>query len=112
MMEDNELLRDLLQELQDPQADGKVLRACIDGPAGFGDGFADRVTAATLEGEEAGMDVFLPRMFRWVAMLGAAAALALLVITWYSNRSIDSDAVAGISDLSIDDAFAANLFEK
>jgi hypothetical protein len=109
-MENNEMLNDLLRELSDPNAEGATLRQLAGQESGFGPDFADRVTAAAFAPATENLGFYLPKMFRWVAFAGAAAALALLILTWYNAQSIDADAVAGISGLSIGDAFAENLF--
>lgn len=109
-MENNKFLNELLQQLEDPTAEGTALQALAGDGEGFGADFAERVTAAAYAEPGPGMGFYLPRMFRWVALAGAAAAITLLILTWYSSEGLDADAVAGISELSIEDVFAENLF--
>jgi hypothetical protein len=138
MKKNNELLDDLLRNLEDPDMDGKALQELAGAGEPWGPEhethqqqsraqFADRVTAAAFEArarsgskkqksqreeahEEQSLAYFMPRMFRWVALAGAAAVLILLILTWSRYKSIDADAIAGISELSIGDVFAETLF--
>jgi hypothetical protein len=132
MKKDNELLEALLRSLEDPEADGKALQQLAGTGEGFGPEFADRVTAAAFDSQEEaedaagrnpskgpgsmedpdgqGLTFYMPRMFRWVAITGAAAALVLLILAWSRYNVLDADAIAGLSELSIDDVFAENLF--
>lgn len=109
-MEDNEILRNILRELDDPETNGSAMQELVGTSQGFDPEFADRATEAAFSAPSPGLADYLPRMFRWVAIVGAAAAIALLVLTWYQSQSLDADAMAGITDLSIDDEFAENLF--
>ena len=112
LMENNDLSRDILPEVQDSENEGGALNGLVGEEERFESHFSDMVTPAAVCSKEEDWTFYLPSMFRWVAMLGAAAIFALLAMAWYGNSSIDADAVAGISGLSIDDAFADNLFEK
>jgi hypothetical protein len=109
-MENNERLDDLLRELGVEGTEGKTLQELARQEEGFGPDFADRVTAVAFDGNTQDLSFYLPRMFRWVVFAGAAAALILLILTWYNNQVLDADAVAGISELAVTDAFAENLF--
>jgi hypothetical protein len=109
-MEDNEILRNILRDLDNPEPKDIAMQELMGESQGFDPEFADRVTEAAFSAPTPGLADYLPRMFRWVAIVGAAAAIALLVLTWYQSQSLDADAMAGITDLSIGDEFAENLF--
>ncbi|MEM7036961.1 MAG: hypothetical protein AAF570_08285, partial [Bacteroidota bacterium] len=79
--------------------------------AGFGEGFSDRVAQRlSAPADEDTMAYFLPRLFKWVAAAGTAAAIVLLMLTWTAEESLSMDAFAGISSISLDDVTALNNF--
>ncbi len=114
MSEENPYLRDLFN--QEAESEESIDQAALDRileeeRPQFSAGFADRVMARLEQAPiVANIDDYLPRMFRWVAVGGMAAAIALLVITWYQQDSVSLDALTGIADLGLSDSFALNSF--
>lgn len=76
----------------------------------FGAGFSDRVMAR-IGGNvsEKGMDYFLPRLFRWVAAAGVAAAVVLLTMTYVADDDLSMDALAGINQVSVEEVASLNF---
>ena len=111
-MAKNKNIEDLLHRLGNENseaAENAMQDLYTDAPRTFGEGFADRVMAgATGEVSEKGMDYFLPRLFKWVAATGVAAAIALLMMTYIAEDTISMDAMAGVGDVGVADVIALN----
>lgn len=76
----------------------------------FGAGFGDRVMARIPnQSSEQGMDYFLPRLFRWVAAAGVAAAVVLLTMTYVAEDDLSMDALAGINQVSVEEVASLNF---
>lgn len=107
MNKENQYLKHLIDRLDATDQEGTQdqLREIRDvDPPRFAAGFASRVIDQ-LEAATGAQNLHqvLPKMFRWVAIGGVAAAIALLILTYYQQDSLSIDAMAGISDLSIVD---------
>jgi hypothetical protein len=82
----------------------------LDEDRSFGTGFADRVLARTHgEASEKGMDYFVPRLFRWVAVAGVAAAVILLTMTYINTNDLSIDALSGINEVSVEEVASLNF---
>jgi hypothetical protein len=81
-----------------------------DAPRSFSPGFADRIAEHVQgAGEEKGVDYFLPRVFKWFAVTGIAAAVALLLLIYLSQDSISIDALSGLSEVSLAEAESLDI---
>lgn len=116
--ENNNYLEDLVARLgEGDETAAEAQLSSLFPEESFGAGFADRVMAAIDDAEASSpqehgeqVDRMLPRMFRWVVVAGAAAASVMLAMTWLTQDSLSIDAIAGISDISIDNVYALNLW--
>ena len=79
---------------------------------GFSAGFSDRVMAqvnADME-EEAAVYTLVPRMFKWFAAAGVAAAIVLLGMVLLEGDSLSIDAMTGLSEVTIADEMTLELY--
>ena len=112
-MAGNDNIKRLLQGLEsedESRVENEFQELYADAPRSFGPGFADRISERIEEETGSpGVDYFLPRVFKWFAMAGVAAAVALLVMTYVNQDSISLDAISGISDVSIAEAESLDI---
>ena len=108
-MNQNPNIDTLLQTLSAENADATQLQDLMADQEGFSEGFADRVTHAAFAAQKDNVTDHLGKAFRWVALVGAAAAVALLILTWTANDALTTDDLAGISALSIADPIIENF---
>lgn len=112
MKKENKYLEELMAQLdhQPATANENGLAEFVERPR-FAQGFADRVLERLENGALAqNFEQYLPRMFRWVAVGGVAAAIALVVLTWYQQDALTVDAITGLADVAITDDLALNSF--
>lgn len=112
MKKKNKYLDELMTQLEDSRASASEsgLADFVERPR-FAQGFADRVLERLENGALAqNFEHYLPRMFRWVAVGGVAAAIALVVLTWYQQDALTLDAFTGLADVAITDDLALNSF--
>ncbi|MEM0996232.1 MAG: hypothetical protein AAGN35_04095 [Bacteroidota bacterium] len=103
-MADNDNIKRLLAGMEsgDDERTAREFRDLYaDAAPEFAPGFVDGVMDRLESNREASVVEFLPRMFKWVAAAGVAAAVTLLVMTYLSQESISLDALAGINEISL-----------
>lgn len=109
-MTENPHIKRLMQELEAGETEGTVLQDLYAEEKGFSEGFATRTTEAAFDSKSESFTENLTKAFRWVAFLGAAAAVALLILTWTANDSLTTDDIAGVSTLALTDDVIDNLY--
>ncbi len=109
-MSENRHIDEIMQELTATDSEGGAMQSLLSDNGGFSEGFSERTTAAAFAQNEEGLAANLSKAFRWVALLGTAAAVALLILTWTANDSLTTDDIAGVSALSLTDPIAENLY--
>lgn len=109
-MKQNQHIDALLKALESGKADNSEIQELMSDDLGFSEGFANRVTNnAFSQNVENELSDYLPKVFRWVAFLGTAAAIALLVLTWTEAERLSTDDITGVSALAITDPISDNL---
>ncbi len=112
MKPENPYLNNLLNSLESQDEDQMVAQLQeMQQEAGFSPGFADRVMEQIDdEQEEANVFQHMPRMFRWVAIAGVAAAAVLLAMFVLDGDSISIDAMSGLAEMSLADELTLEMY--
>lgn len=78
---------------------------------GFEAGFAERVMGRIEdEKEEASVHQLMPRMFRWIAVAGVAAAVVLLAMVFLEGDGLSIDAMTGLSEVTLADELTLEMY--
>lgn len=111
MKPENPYLNNLLNSLESQDEDQTVAQLQeMQQEAGFSLGFADRVMGQIDDKEEANVFQHMPRMFRWVAIAGVAAAAVLLAMFVLDGDSISIDAMSGLAEMSLADELTLEMY--
>ncbi len=77
----------------------------------FEAGFADRIMERIEdEREEATVLQVMPRMFKWIAVAGIAAAVVLLAMVFIEGDTLSIDAMSGLSEVSLADELTLEMY--
>ena len=111
MKSENPYLNDLLNSLEKQDEDRAAAQLQDLTSDGFESGFSDRVMdAIATDGEEATVFTLMPRMFRWFAVAGVAAAAVLLGMVLLEGDPLSIDAMTGLADITAADELTLELY--